>query len=113
MSWLDDLDALSQRQDDGGLIHRGHIHYIQQNALDGEFVLKAAIYATLERIPDMISPDLPEQVDRLGDKFEPDDALLKALEEINEGLIMPHGGYEVIQIMRAARDYMQMAEKDA
>lgn len=108
-TYLEELETLSQGREDGGLIHGGHIHFIQGKLSDEDGLpfLKAAIYKVLERIPEMIPPDLPELAEK--DSFEPSEMLIKAMEEINDNLLMPCEGYDVIRIIKAAREYESLA----
>jgi len=109
MSLKDDLDAASARREDGGLIHHGWVHFIQcgladEEGFDDGFILKAAIYQVVEAVPDVFPLDLPERVD--ADDFAVTEAMGLKHAEINATLIMPIGGWEIVQIIRKAREYL-------
>ena len=108
-SFLAYLDALSDARMDGGLLHGGHIHYNQGKMRDPLFVLKAAIAGVLENVPDVFPLDLPEIVERNPD-FEPTEAMIEAYRKINERLIFPIGGGEIIDIIRCAREYVGLQD---
>ena len=101
-SFLAYLDDLSKVRGDGGFIHGGHIHYIQSRA--GEFTLKAAIKGVLDKVPSIFPIDLPEIVEKNPD-YEITPEMNDAFQEINEGLIMPLFGSDIIEIIRLAREY--------
>ncbi len=103
-SYLAYLDKLSERRRDGGLIHGGHIHYIQSRF--GGIILKAAIKEVLDRVPDTFPLDLPEQVEKPG--FEPTEEIINAIRSINKTLIVPLQGYDVVRIIELAREYAQL-----
>lgn len=108
-SYLAYLDKLSEERKDGGLLHGGHIHYIQQKISDmepdmGSFILKQAIKGVLDRVPEVFPLDLPERIERDPD-FKPTPEMNSAFRKINEGLILPLSGYELIQIIKCAREY--------
>lgn len=103
-SFLAYLDKLSEKRRDGGLLHGGHIHYIQTSFDFDNFVLKAAIKEVLDRVPEVFPLDLPEQVEKAGE-LEPTEEQKKAFKEINEGLLLPIGGWEILQIIKLAREY--------
>ena len=109
MSYLTELQKLSSSRGDDSLLHGGYIFFIQNKLSDeqGCLFLKAAIYGVLERIPNIIPPDLPELVEK--DGFEPSEILLNALTEMNENLIIPLYGYDVIRVIKAAREYEALA----
>ena len=109
MSYLTELQKLSSSRGDDSLLHGGYIFFIQNKLSDeqGCLFLKAAIYGVLERIPNIIPPDLPELVEK--DGFEPSEMLLNALIEMNENLIIPLYGFDVIRVIKAAREYEALA----
>ena len=101
------LESLSNEREDGGLIHGGHIHFIQQRYADkfGDIILKAAIYGILERVPVVFPFDLPERVEQ--EDFMPTQAMNDAWHEINAGLILPISGDDITAVIHFAREYME------
>jgi len=102
-TYLDKLETISETRKDGGMIHGGHIHFIQQKLSDDWCFLKAAIYGILEKVPEIFPYDLPEQVE--AGKTELTEKQKEALIEINSGLIFPIEGYDIIRVILAAREY--------
>lgn len=112
MNMLEQLEEISSRREDGGLFHGGHIHFIQQKVSDEtEFTLKAAIYGVLENVPENIPADLPELV-AADPGFKPSERTIACFNKINDGLIMPLSGFEVLEIIKAAREYIELAKAD-
>ena len=112
-SFLSYLDELSVRRQDGGMLHGGHIHYIQRKLSDEDDVpfLKAAIKGVLDRVPNIFPLDLPERVEK-DDDYEMTDEMHKAFWELNEGLIMPLYGYDIVRVILAAREYIEEEPND-
>ena len=103
-SFLAYLDELSRERGDGGMLHGGHIHYIQGSLSDEIVFLKAAIKGVLDNVPSIFPLDLPEIVEKNPD-FEPTEEMNNVFRELNEGLIIPIEGYDVIRVILAAREY--------
>ena len=59
----------------------------------------------------MIPRDLPALIDK-DQNYEPSEAFKKAFEEINDGLMTPLGGYDIVAIIRAADEYIDAARHD-
>ena len=105
-SFLDTLDKISASRQDGG-IHGGHIHYIQ--SCTQCLILKAAISSVLDLVPRVFPLDLPELVES-NPEFELTEAMAKAILEINEGLLVPIDGYEVLEIIKLAHEYVSLSK---
>lgn len=108
MTYKDRLEKISQKADDHGLIHSGYVSFIQCKLSDedGFPFLKAAIYGILEEIPGRIPYDLPEQVEATGEEdYDPTDDIIDALFDVQSNLIMPIDGYDIIRVIKAAREY--------
>jgi len=107
-SYLHQLETLSQKRNDGGLLHGGHIHFIQGKLSDEDGVtfLKAAIAAILDATPTVFPYDLPEQAEKKG--WEPTPAMEEKWKEINRGLLLPIQGYDIIRVLLAAREYEKL-----
>ena len=101
-SFLAYLDALSQKRRDGGMIHGGHIHYIQGKA--GDFVLKAAIQGILNNVPDVWPLDLPEIIEKNPD-YQLTEKQLAEWRALNQDLLVPIYGEDLVEIIRLAREY--------
>lgn len=120
-TYLDELQELSKQRQDGGLIHSGLIHYIQTTLTDDEgfpegFVLKTAIYGILEEIPKRIPKDLPQQVrvaEEKGEEFTPSSDTLAAINDLNDSLLLPLQGYEVLKIIEKAHEYEERMNSEA
>lgn len=107
MNLLKQLEAMSNKRDDGGFIHGGHIHFIQGRLSDedGFPFLKAAIYDILESVPEIFPEDLPEQVER-GELEKLNDKQAEKFREMQEHLIMPIEPFDILRVIKAAREYM-------
>lgn len=106
-TYLDELKEISKALGDGGLMHSGVIHYIQSKACAigmDDFVLKAAIYEILNAVPDVFPKDLPEMVSNDPD-IEPTMRMLEFLDEINEKLLVPVSGFDVLLVISYAKQY--------
>ena len=101
-SYLAKLDRLSEQRQDGGLLHGGHIHFIQEKM--GWPFLKAAISMILERVPSVFPYDLPELVER-GTVSEVSPSQEAAMREMNSNLLVPIDGYDVLRVISLAREY--------
>jgi len=101
-SFLEYLDMISDRRRDGGFLHSGHIHYIQGRC-DG-FILKAAIKGILDNVPDVFPLDLPEQIEKKGE-IDATEKQVETVNEINEGLLIPIGAWEILEVIKLAREY--------
>ncbi len=106
-NFLDYLAMLSAHKQDGGMIHGGHIHFIQQRYSDelGDIILKAAIYGILERVPTVFPFDLPERVEQ--ENFMLTQAMNDAWHEINASLILPISGDDITAVIQFAREYVE------
>jgi len=100
------LDEKSNQLEDSGLIHKGWIHYIQQEMEDDNFTLKTAIYAVVEAVPDIFPIDLPEQVEK-NPEMKLNEKQVKWFSTINKGLIIPVFGEDVLNIISKAREYLE------
>ena len=111
-SWLARLEELSQKRQDGGLLHGGHIHFIQykMSEVTGLF-LKAAIKMILDAVPSIFPYDFPEIVEK-NENFNGTEQQIKTIREINENLILPIQGWEVVEVMKAAREYEALEEHE-
>lgn len=96
------LEALSEKRQDGGLLHGGHIHYIQGRT--EAITLKAAISEVLDRVPHIFPLDWPEIVAKNPD-YEPPENIKKAFQEINAELLLPIDGMTIVEIIKLAREY--------
>lgn len=104
-SYLQRLEEISAMRQDGGLLHGGHIHFIQRKLSeeDGFPFLKAAIAGILELVPSVFPYDLPEQIEK--DGFEITAEQTAAFRRLNEALLCPVEGYDIIRVILAAREY--------
>ena len=94
----------SVRSDCDGLFHSGIIHYIQGKMPD--FTLKAAISQVLDKCPEVWPEDLPERIDK-GEEPKVTKAIQQEFKSLNEGLIMPIEGGEVVEIIRLAKAFLK------
>ena len=99
-SYLSKLEKISKERQDGGFIHGGHIHFIQQKVFP---VLKDAIKMILDNIPSKIPYDLPELVKKKD--FKPTQELINVVKEINKDLVVPIQGFDIVNVILAAREY--------
>lgn len=109
-SFLAYLDELSKTRADGGFLHGGHIHFIQGKLWneDGPF-LKAAIAGILDRVPSIFPIDLPSRVAKSPD-YEITEEMQAAFVEINEGLILPIEGHDILRVISAALEYVELEQ---
>ncbi len=107
-SYLSHLEKLSQSRGDGGMLHGGHIYFIQQKLSDEDgFFLKVAIQLILDDVPSVWPMDLPELVE--SGKVEKMNAKqLERFREYQKSLIIPIGGYDIIRVILAAREYEKL-----
>jgi hypothetical protein len=117
MTLLEELQAESDRRADAGFIHPGFIHFIQRELSDDEegsgFTLKAAIYGVLELVPDHVPRDLQVQIEsaRARDEdYRLTEEAMTRLDDLNQHLLMPIGGWEVLRIIQAADLYLASSE---
>jgi len=112
MTFKEKLDKKSQDNDDSGFIHYGWIHYIQnkstEEGFDG-FNLKAGIYSVIENVPHNIPENLPELAEKKD--FEPSQKLIDCITNINKNLLIPLQGYNVVNIIKWAKEYLKMEIK--
>ena len=88
-----------------GLLHNGIIHYIQSKMPD--FTLKAAISMVLDKCPSVWAEDLPEQL-KIGKEPKLTKEMKKEFQKLNEGLIIPIQGGEIAEIIRLAKEFLQL-----
>ena len=112
MNLLQQLEDTSRGRDDGGLLHGGHVHFIQGKLSDEDQApfLKAAIYGILEAVPDPFPEDLPERVESGAAKDLTDEQWSK-FNEIAGGLIMPIEPFDVLRVIKAAREYLALVSQ--
>ena len=91
-----------------GLLHPGVIYYIQNRM--PLFILKAAIYRVLDRCPSVWSEDLPELV-KAGKKIKITKKMKKEFEELNEELLFPVQGGEIVRIIELAKEFLNKEGK--
>ena len=102
-----------KRSEYDGLLHAGVIHYVQGNYGDGgDFVLKAAIKEILDKCPSVWPEDLTERVAR-GESPEITEAMQKEFKSLNQGLIIPIEGTDVIEVIRLAKEFLAEANKES
>lgn len=93
-----------KRTDYDGFLHAGIIHYIQGKMPD--FTLKAAISQVLDKCPSVWPENLPNLVDE-GKAPEVTKAMNKEFRSLNEGLLIPIEGGEVVEIIRLAKQFLE------
>ena len=91
-----------------GLLHTGIIHYVQ-GSFGEDFVLKAAIKEVLDKCPSVWPEDLPERVAK-GEKPEVTEAMKGEFKSLNEGLLLPIDGSDIVEIIRLAKEFLNLEE---
>ena len=109
MNYLQELEALSTKNNDNGMIHSGAIHYIRNKS--DILVVKKAIYMVLENCPEYFPKNLPELV-KNGD-YEVPQKMENKWREINEGLLFPLDGYAIVNIIELAKEYEYISTQDS
>jgi hypothetical protein len=104
-SYLAYLDKLSESRGDGHL-HAGHVYYIQNKLSEEDDCpfLKAAIQLILDKVPSVFPLDLPEQVESGKLTTVPVEWQV-VMKEIQSQLILPFCAWDVIRVIKAAREY--------
>lgn len=105
-SWLKELEELSQRRGDQGLLHSGCILWIQ-SYLDENFgfTLKAAIAPVLDAVPSIFPKDLPQQLEKKKKTMVLTEEMQDFLIKLNNGLIFPISPEDIVRIIIAGQEY--------
>jgi len=84
-----------------GFLHAGIIHYIQGKM--PFFIPKGIIARVLDKCPSVWSEDLPEQI-KADKELTITEAMKKEYIKLQKDFIMPIGSYEIMEIIRLAKE---------
>jgi len=111
-SWLKELEELSHKRGDAGLLHSGCILWIQSYMSEKfEFILKAAIAPVLEAVPSIFPKDLPQKVEKC-EIIDVSPKMIRFLNHLNEGLIIPIDPADIVNIIIAGQEYEKENEEE-